>query len=150
MRGKELELSNVQEMCPWNNRSAEQVAVRHADASGSDITENQHEENRMRDIQVGNTGSEAASDEQRDKLRKTAQFEQEAPSAAASSNPTVALEYFASGETQSRPECVLVQKSGHVEGWTKESLHRRNVGLVSKEEMPEISREPTEMNWLRI
>ena len=31
----------------------EQVAVRHADASGGDIRENQHEEDRMRDIQVG-------------------------------------------------------------------------------------------------
>ena len=35
------------------NRDDEQMAVRHADASGGDITENQHEENRMRDIHVG-------------------------------------------------------------------------------------------------
>ena len=34
-----------------------QVAVRHADASGGDITENQHEENRTRDIQFGKRGS---------------------------------------------------------------------------------------------
>ena len=34
------------------NRDDEQVAVRHADASGGDIRENQHEEDRMRDIHV--------------------------------------------------------------------------------------------------
>ena len=31
------------------NRDDEQVAVRHADASGGDIRENQHEEDRMRE-----------------------------------------------------------------------------------------------------
>ena len=46
-------------------------------------------------------------------LRKTVRFDQEAPSAAASSDPTVALEYPASGETQSRLGSVFVQKSGH-------------------------------------
>ena len=50
-----------------------------------------------------------AGEEQPDKLRKTVRFEQEAPSAAASSDPTVALEYPASGETQDRPASVLVQ-----------------------------------------
>ena len=35
------------------------------------IRENQHEEDRMRDIHVGKRGSEAAGDEQPDKLRKT-------------------------------------------------------------------------------
>ena len=36
-------------MCQWNpgNRGDEQMAVRHADAFDSDITENQHDENRM-------------------------------------------------------------------------------------------------------
>ena len=48
-------------------------------------------------------------------MRETARFEQEAPSAATSSDPTVALEYLASGETQDRPGTVLVQKSGHVD-----------------------------------
>ena len=57
----------------------------------------------------------------------------------------VSLEYPASGKTKDRPRSVLVQKSGHVDddginfcvgcvlrdGWTKESLHRRSVGLVS-------------------
>ena len=66
------------------NRDDEQIAVRHADASGGDITENQHEENRMRDIHVGKRGSAAASEEQPDKLRKTIRFEQEAPSVSAS------------------------------------------------------------------
>ena len=48
-------------------------------------------------------------------MRKTARSEREAPGAAASSDPTVALEYFASGETPDRPGSVLVQKSGHVD-----------------------------------
>ena len=99
------------------NRADEQVAVRHADASGCDMRENQHEEDRMRDIHVGKRGSEAAGEEQPDMLRKTVRFEQEAPSssAAASSDPTVALENPASGETQDRPGSVLVQKSGRVD-----------------------------------
>ena len=54
----------------------------------------------MRDIHVGKRGPEAAGEEQPDKLRKTVRFEQEAPSEAASSDSTVALEYPASGETQ--------------------------------------------------
>ena len=97
------------------NRADEQVAVRHADASGGDITENQHEEDRKRDIHVGKRGPEAAGEEQLDKLRKTVRFEQEAPGAAASSDPTVALDYPAGGQTQSRPGSVPVQKSGHVD-----------------------------------
>ena len=53
-RGEELELSKVQGDVPMEpgNRDDEQVAVRHADASSGYITENQHEEDRMRDIQV--------------------------------------------------------------------------------------------------
>ena len=35
----------------------EQVAVRHTDASGGSIVENQHEEEKMRDIQVSKRGS---------------------------------------------------------------------------------------------
>ena len=48
-------------------------------------------------------------------MRKTVRFEQEAPSAASSSDPTVALEYLASCEKQDRSGSVLVQKSGHVD-----------------------------------
>ena len=72
-------------------------------------------EDRLGDIHVGKRGSEAAGEEQPDKLRKTVRFEQEASSASASSDPTVALENPASGETQSRPGSVLVQKPGHVD-----------------------------------
>ena len=66
----------------------------------------------MRDIHVGTRGPEAAGEEQPDKLRKTVQFQQEAPSAATSSDPTVALEYPAIGGTEDWPGSVLVQKSG--------------------------------------
>ena len=98
------------------NRDDEQMAVRHAVGSGGDITENQHEENRMRDIHVGKRGSEAAScEEQPDMLRETVRFEQEAPIASASSDPLVALEYPASGEAQDWLGSVLVQWSGHVD-----------------------------------
>ena len=75
----------LMEMEP-RNRDDEQ-AVRHADASGCDITENQHEENTMRDIHVGKRGSEAAGEKQLDKLRKTVRGEQAASSASASSDP---------------------------------------------------------------
>ena len=54
----------------------------------------------MRDIQVIKRGSEAVGEELTDKLRKTVRLEQEAPNASASSDPYVALEYPASGETQ--------------------------------------------------
>ena len=59
----------------------------------------------MRDIHVGKEDQR-----QHDKLRQTVRFEQEAPrsSASASSDPLVALEFLASGETQSRPVSVLV------------------------------------------
>ena len=69
----------------------------------------------MSDIHFGKRGSEAASEEQPDKWRKTVRFEQEDASAASSSDPAVLLEYPASGETQDRPGSVLVQKSGHVD-----------------------------------
>ena len=55
------------------NRDDEQMA----DAPGGDIRENQHEEDRMRDIHVGKRGSEATGEEQLDKLRKTVRFEQD-------------------------------------------------------------------------
>ena len=55
----------------------------------------------MTDIQVSKRASEAAGEEQTDKRRKTVRLEQEALSAAVSSDPTVALEYLASGETKS-------------------------------------------------
>ena len=57
----------------------------------------------MRNIHVGKRESEAEGEEPPDKLRKTVRSEQEAPSAAASCDPYVALEYLASGETQAPP-----------------------------------------------
>ena len=101
------------------NRDDEQVAVRHADASGGNIIGSQHEEDRMSDIHIGKRGSEAAGEEQLGKLRKTVRFEQEASSASASSDPTVTLEYLASGETQDRLGFVLFQKSSHVDDDTQ-------------------------------
>ena len=96
------------------NRADEQVVVRHADASGGDIRENPTRRG-QNERHPRWQGPEAAGEEQPDKLRKTARFEQEAPSAAASSDPTVALEYPASCETQDRPGSVLVLESGHVD-----------------------------------
>ena len=118
-RGEELELSEVQGMCLWN-RGTEMMSRWRFDmrthlAVTSEKT--QHDETRMRDIQVGKRGPEAAGEEQPDKLRKTVRFEQKAPSSSAAppSDPSFALEYLASGETQERPGSVLVQKSGHVD-----------------------------------
>ena len=141
----------------------EQVAVRHADASGGDTRANQHEEDRIRYIQFGKRGSEAAGEEQPDNLRRTVRFGQEASSASSSSDPTFALEYPVSGETQCRPGYVLVQKSRHVDddeqisalesilrdGWTREPSHRRSVGGI-EEKMQEISRDVNYVNWLTI
>ena len=82
----------------------------------------QHDENRMRDIHVGKRRPEAAGEEEPDKLRKTVRFEQEASSAASSSDPAVVLEYPANGEAQDRLGSVLVLKSGHVDDDVQISL----------------------------
>ena len=87
------------------------MAHRRAVASG----ESQHDENSMRDIHIGKRGTETANEEQRDKLRRTVRFEQEAPNTSSISTTHVSLEYPASGERQVRPEPVLVQNSGHVD-----------------------------------
>ena len=76
------------------NRDDEQVAVRHADASGGDVRENQHEEKRTRYIQVNRKGSEATDEEQTDEWRETVRFGQEDPNSSASSDPYVALEHL--------------------------------------------------------
>ena len=142
-------------MChvPLEPKNEERMADRHAVASAGDISENQHDENRMRDIRIGKRGSEAASEEQPDKLRKTVRFEQEASSASASSDPAVPLEYPASGETQDRPRSVLVPKSGHVDDDVQISamdvFYEMDERVVTsekcwigiEEKMPEISRE---------
>ena len=103
-RGKELESREVQGMCVWYLKTEMMSRWWFDRRTHLAVTseKNQHK-GRMRDIHVGKRGSEAAGEEQSDKLRKTVRFEQEASSAAASSDPTVALEYPASGETQDRP-----------------------------------------------
>ena len=116
-RGKEFGLRDVQGNVPMalEIRDDNQMTDRHADASAGDIRENQYEEDRMRDIHIDIRGSVTADEEQPDKLRKTVRFEQEASSASASSDPTVALEYPTSDETQSRQGSVLTQMSSHVD-----------------------------------
>ena len=71
----------------------DEQAVRHADASGGYIIENQHEEKRQRDIKVNERGSEATNEEQTDAWRTTVRFEQNAPSTSIFSDPYVALEH---------------------------------------------------------
>ena len=61
---------------------------------------------------------------QTNKLRKTARFEQEVPSASVSSNPLVVLEYLASGETQDRPVCVLCSSQVFVRNSGRAELRR--------------------------
>ena len=68
----------------------------------------------MRDIHIGKRGSATANEEQRDQLRRTVRFEQEAPNTSSPSTTHVSFEYPAS-ERQVRPEPVLVQTSGHVD-----------------------------------
>ena len=141
------------------NKNDEQVAVRHADASGGYIIENQHEEKIVRDIQVSKRGSGAASEEQSDEWRKTERLEHEAPNTSASSDPCVALELLVSGEIQCRAGSVLVKKSGRVDDDVRISAldafnvrdvrRSRYIGVVFaagiEEKMPEISKE---LNWL--
>ena len=98
---------------------------------------------------------------------KTVRFEQEAPSAASSSDPAVPLEYFASGETQSRVVSVLVQKSGHVDDdvqisaldaldgrdnrYIKEVLDwYRDAGDVEVSELNELVESMTRLNGLQV
>ena len=54
----------------------------------------------MREILIGKRGSETATEEQLDKLRKTVRHGQEAPNALSSSTMHVSLEHPASGEKQ--------------------------------------------------
>ena len=131
------------------------MAVRHADASGGHIRENPARRGQKeRHPRWQKRRSEAAGEEQPENLRKTVWFEHEASSAAASTDPTVALEYPASGETQDRPGSVLVQTSGHVDDEIHisalDAFHEvdgRRVVTAEKcwngieERMPEISRE---------
>ena len=142
------------------NRDDEQVAVRHADASDGYIIENQHEEDRMRDIQVGKRGSEAASEEQSDELRKKVRFQQEAPNASASSDPYVALECplrvvrhkVGWGPYLCRSQVMLMTMYKFLR-WMH-STRRMDERVVTsekcwsgiEEKMPEFARE---LNWLR-
>ena len=57
------------------NRDDKQVTVRHADASGGDVRENQHEEDRLSDIDVAN-GDQRQQVKNNRKLG-TVRFEQE-------------------------------------------------------------------------
>ena len=113
-RREELELSRVAGDVPTEPRNEEEMADRHAVASGED--ERQHDENMMRDIHIGKRVSETAIEQQQlDKLRKTVRFERGAPNTWSSSTMHVSLEYPASGERQDRPQLVLVQNSCHVD-----------------------------------
>ena len=96
-------------------KNDEQLAVRHADASGGYIMENHHEEKRMRSIRVNKRGSRATSEEQLDEWRKTERLEHEAPNTSASSDPCVAQEYQVSCENKVGWGPYLVQKSGRVD-----------------------------------
>ena len=77
-------------MCGRKPGSEKQMTDRHAVASGEQ--ERQHDENIMRDIQVGKRGWETANEEQPDGMRKTVRFEQEAPSTSSSSTVHVSLD----------------------------------------------------------
>ena len=115
-RREELEMSEVRRMCLRNLgiKTDEQVAVRHADASGGYIIEEQHEKRNERETSKSTKEPEATNEDQTDEWRKTMRFEREAPNTSAFSDPHVALEHLVRDETPSRPGSVLVQKSGHV------------------------------------
>ena len=142
------------------NKHDEQVAVRHADASGVYIIENQHEEKIMRDIQVSKRGSEAASEEQSDKWRKTERFEQEAPTASASSDPYVALEYLRVGRHNVDPgphlcrSQVMLMTTYKFLRWMH-STRRMDEEVVTSEKCwsgieEKISQISKELNWVEL
>ena len=106
----------------------------------------------MRDIHIGKRGPEVAGEEQPDKLRKTVRFDQEASgsSAVASSEPSAALEYPASGGTRvgrSPYLCMLMTTYNfprwmHLMRWMDESVATSEKCWDGIEEkMREISRE---------
>ena len=64
-------------------RGAGSVSTWERGADGG--VEETHEGNIMRDVLVGKRGSETGNKEQSDNLRKTLQFEQDAPNASSSS-----------------------------------------------------------------
>ena len=155
-------MSELQGTCLRNrgNKNDEQVAVRHADASGGYTIENQHEDKRMRGIRVNKRGSGATGEQQLDEWRKTERLEHEAQHTSAPSDPCVATEHLVSFEIQSRQGSVLVQESGRVDDDMRITAfgciprERMDEGVVTlekcwsgiEEKMPEISKE---LNWLR-
>ena len=132
-------------MCLWNPEKMMMSRWRfgHAGASGGDITENQHEENRMSDIHICKRGSETAHEEQPDKFRKKARFEHEAPSASSSSDHgclwnllRVVRNKIGWGPSRAHVTSMTTYKflrSMRSTRWMDEkSLHQRFVGLVSR------------------
>ena len=87
------------------------MAVRHVDASGGDIMENQHEDKRK----TSKSTQRDQKQQMKKEWRNTLRLEQEAPNSSASSDPYVALEHPVRSEIPSRPGSVRVQKSGHVD-----------------------------------
>ena len=161
-KGRIAEAERVKEPMEPGSRADEQVTVRHADASGGDIRENQHEEDRMRDIQIGKRGPEAASEEQPDKLRQdrtiwARSFEFECSSVfRANCCSGISCER----DTKSAGVRTCADASGHVDDdvqfprWMH-SMRWMDEGVVTsekcwngiEEKMPEISRE-VELNEL--
>ena len=98
---------------PTDPRNGEQMADRHAVASGEN--EREHDENGMVEINIGKRGLETAHEEQPDNLRNTVQPEHATSSSTSTSSKRVSLEYLASGEKKDQTELVLEQRSGHLE-----------------------------------
>ena len=142
-RGTELELSEVQRMCPWNSgmKSRWRIDMRSHLAWRKTTRREQNE----RHPHSAKSGSRTTNEEQPHKLRKTVRFEQEAPSTSSSSTVHVSLEYPESGRKKDPLEPVSVHYSGHVEDDIqissldvfcqvdgRESRCIKGVGLVSR------------------
>ena len=166
-RGKEfkLERSAVDVPEEHGSKDDEQVAVRHADASGGYITEKQarREKNERHPGQQKRIRSS--------NWRTIGQIEEESTIWARSSwmhqhLPIHLLHWsiLPSGETSSQPGSVIVQKSGHVDDDVQSSAldpffemdgrKSRYIGEKCwsgiEEKMLEMSGEVNQMNWLRI
>ena len=128
-------------MEPWNSDD-EQMAVRHADASGGDIRENQHEEDTMRDIHAGRRGSEGRQYDLSNKLR----VHQRHPTHLLLWSILRVVRHKVGRGPYSCRSLRLMRSTRRME---ERVVTSEKCWSGIEEKMPEISRKVNEMNWLR-
>ena len=118
-------------MCLWNPGDEEQKADRLAVASVGE--EKQHEENTMRDVHIGKRGSETANEAlQYDSSKKLQIHRRPQPRMCLLDILRVVRNKI--GRSPVHVDDIHISAFGCIprDGWTRESLHQRSVGLVSR------------------